>query len=126
MKRYLLVLIAIFQFSIALPKEGMWVPIFLQGVLMEDMKLSGLKISAEDIYSINQSSLKDAVVHFGGGCTSELISGDGLLLTNHHCGYSTIQSHSSLENDYLTDGFWAASRKDELLNPGLTATIIGE
>ncbi len=88
------------------------------------MQSEGLKLSAEDIYSINQGSLKDAVVHFGGGCTSEIISADGLLLTNHHCGYSQIQAHSSLENDYLKNGFWAMNRGEELRNPGLTATFI--
>src|SRR5690606_24832223 len=84
----------------------------------------GMKLSAEDIYAVNQSSLKDAVVHFGGGCTAGLISEDGLLLTNHHCGYSRIQAHSTVENNYLEDGFWAMDRSQELPNPGLTATIV--
>ena len=88
------------------------------------MRNLGMKISASDIYSTNKSSLKDAIVHFNGGCTSEFISAKGLLLTNHHCGYSQIQSHSSLENDYLEKGFWAMNMKDELSNPGVTATII--
>ena len=91
---------------------------------MDDMKLNGLKLSAEDIYSVNKSSLKDAVLRFGGGCTGEMISSQGLLLTNHHCGYGTIQSHSSVENDYLTDGYWAKTMADELPNPGLIATFI--
>ena len=104
--------------------EGMWIPMLLNQLNISDMQANGLKLSAEDIYSINKSSLKDAVVHFGGGCTAEMISPDGLLLTNHHCGYGQIQSHSSLEHDYLTDGFWAKTRKDELKNPGLTATFI--
>jgi len=124
MKHVFILLISILQLSIAWPKEGMWVPIFLQGVIMDDMRLNGLQLSAEEIYSVNNSSLKDAVVLFGGGCTAELISNDGLLLTNHHCGYGTIQSHSSLENDYLTNGFWAPNRAGELVNPGLKATII--
>ncbi|NNE55301.1 MAG: serine protease, partial [Flavobacteriales bacterium] len=104
-------------------KEGMWIPTLLK-VVEGDMQAMGLKLSAEDIYSINNSSLKDAVVHFGGGCTAELISDQGLLLTNHHCGYGQIQFHSSVENDYLTNGFWAMSHDQELVNPDLTATLI--
>ncbi|MFK7756199.1 MAG: S46 family peptidase [Flavobacteriales bacterium] len=103
--------------------EGMWIPTLLEAV-EDDMQAMGLELSAEDIYSINQSSLKDAIVHFNGGCTAELISSQGLLLTNHHCGYSQIQSHSSLENNYLRDGFWAKSFSDELPNESLTATLI--
>ena len=103
--------------------EGMWVPTLLNSI--EDrMQSEGLQLSAEDLYSINNGSLKDAIVHFGGGCTSEIISEEGLLLTNHHCGYSQVQAHSSLENNYLKDGFWAMSRGEELRNPGLTATFI--
>ncbi len=103
--------------------EGMWIPTLLKAV-EDDMQAMGLELSADDIYSINHSSLKDAIVHFGGGCTAELISDQGLLLTNHHCGYSQIQSHSSLENNYLKNGFWANSLNDELPNEGLTATLI--
>ncbi len=120
--------ILLFCFSISFhftAKEGMWIPALLKAV-EGDMQSYGLKLSAEDIYSINQSSLKDAIVHFGGGCTAEVISYEGLILTNHHCGYSQIQSHSSLENDYLKNGFWAMSKEDELMNPGLTATFIVE
>lgn len=106
--------------------EGMWLPLFLKSLNEAEMQELGMKISAEDIYSVNQGSLKDAIVHFGGFCTSELISGSGLLLTNHHCGYGQIQSHSSLENNYLKNGFWAKSRDAELMNPGLTATMINE
>src|SRR3989304_2449725 len=93
-------------------EEGMWIPSLLKS-LETDMQKLGCKLSAEDIYSINKSSLKDAVVHFGGGCTGEMISGEGLLITNHHCGYGQIQSHSSVEHDYLTNGFWAMNKKDE-------------
>ena len=84
--------------------EGMWLPseIILK---IKDMQAKGFKLTAEDIYSINNSSLKDAVVHFGGGCTGEIISNEGLLITNHHCGFGQIQSHSSVEHDYLRDGF---------------------
>jgi hypothetical protein len=103
--------------------EGMWIPALLQAV-EGDMQDMGLKLTAEDIYSINRSSLKDAIVQFGGGCTASLISGEGLLLTNHHCGYGQIQSHSSMERDILKDGFWAMSKEEELMNPGLTAMFI--
>lgn len=105
-------------------REGMWLPFLIGQLNADEMQRMGLQISAEDIYSVNHSSIKDAIVHFGGGCTAELISDKGLLLTNHHCGYSSIQSHSSLENDYLKDGFWAMSGKEELRNPGLTAAIV--
>mgnify|MGYP002031117672 CR=1 FL=1 len=104
-------------------KEGMWIPTLLQA-LEDEMQAMGLRLTAEDIYSINQSSLKDAVVHFGGGCTAEMVSSQGLLLTNHHCGYGEIQYHSTVENDYLKDGFWAMSMSEELPNPNLTATFI--
>ncbi len=104
--------------------EGMWIPLFLEKYNYADMQAKGLRLSAEEIFSLNQTSLKDAIVIFGRGCTGELISGEGLLLTNHHCGYGQIQSHSSLENDYLTNGFWAMSRAEELINPGLTATFL--
>jgi len=105
-------------------KEGMWLPMFLQQLNEAEMQAMGLELTAEDIYSINNGSLKDAIVHFGGGCTAEVISGEGLLLTNHHCGYGQIQSHSSVENDYLSNGFWAKDRSEELTNEGLTATFI--
>ena len=98
--------------------EGMWLPSLISQRI-EDMQAKGFRLSAEDIYSINQASLKDAVVLFGGGCTGELISSEGLLLTNHHCGYAQIQKHSSVEHDYLKDGFWAMDRSEELPNPGL-------
>ena len=98
--------------------EGMWLPSLISQRI-GDMQSKGFRLSAEDIYSINQASLKDAVVLFGGGCTGELISSEGLLLTNHHCGYAQIQKHSSVEHDYLKDGFWAMDRSEELPNPGL-------
>ncbi|MEX0968254.1 MAG: S46 family peptidase [Bacteroidia bacterium] len=105
--------------------EGMWIPSLLQEYgIIDRMHAEGLELSAEDIYSINTSSIKDAVIWFGRGCTGEIISSDGLLLTNHHCGYSQIQRHSSVDNDYLTDGFWAMNRGQELSNPGLTVTFI--
>ena len=104
--------------------EGMWLPQLLKQMNESDMQKRGLKLSAEDIYSINTTSLKDGVVLFGGGCTGEVISSDGLLLTNHHCGYSSIQSHSTTAHDYLTTGYWAMSRDQELPCPGLTAVFI--
>lgn len=103
--------------------EGMYIPALLESI-EDDMRAMGLQLTAEDIYAVNSSSLKDAIAQFGGGCTSEVISSQGLLLTNHHCGYGQIQSHSSVENNLLRDGFWAMSMADELPNPGLTATFI--
>ncbi len=103
--------------------EGMWLPALISQRIT-DMQAKGLRLTAEDIYSVNQASLKDAVVLFGSGCTGELVSDQGLLFTNHHCGYSYIQRHSSVEHDYLKDGFWALSRADELPNPGLTVRFL--
>jgi len=99
--------------------EGMWMLPLLKKLNMGSMTELGLKLSAEEIYSINNSSIKDAIVIFGGGCTGEIVSDQGLLLTNHHCGYGRIQAHSSVEHNYLEDGFWAMSKEEELLNPGL-------
>jgi len=115
-----LVILPILGFS----KEGMWLPFLVEQLAIDDMRSMGFKLTAQDIYDVNNSSLKDAVVHFGGGCTGEMISGEGLLLTNHHCGYGQIQYHSTVENDYLTNGFWAMSKEEELPNQGLTATFI--
>ena len=103
--------------------EGMWLPSLI-GDRIADMQEKGFRLSAEDIYSVNQASLKDAVVLFGRGCTGELISPEGLLLTNHHCGYGQIQRHSSVEHDYLKDGFWAMNRAEELPNKGLTVSFL--
>lgn len=112
-----------FLIPISRAEEGMLIPSLIQA-FEDDMKAMGMKLTAADIYSVNNSSIKDAIMHFGGGCTAELVSGQGLLLTNHHCGFSQIQSHSSLENDYLKYGFWAKTKSDELANPGLTASRI--
>ena len=103
--------------------EGMWLPSLISQRI-DDMQAKGFRLGAEDIYSINQASLKDAVVLFGRGCTGELVSAEGLLLTNHHCGYGQIQKHSSVEHDYLKDGFWAMNRNEELPNPGLTVRFL--
>jgi hypothetical protein len=104
--------------------EGMWIPLLIERYNLAEMKEKGFKLTAEDIYSINQPSLKDAIVMFGRGCTGELISPNGLLITNHHCGYGVIQRHSSIENDYLTHGFWAMTMDEELPSPGLSVTFL--
>ncbi|HAF31020.1 MAG TPA: serine protease [Bacteroidales bacterium] len=119
---FVLLMISIARVTIA--DEGMWLPFLLNQVTMDKMQEMGLQLSAEEIYSINQSSLKDAIVIFGGGCTGEIISDKGLLLTNMHCGYRQVQSHSSIENDYLKDGFCATEQKDELPNPGLSVSFL--
>ena len=103
--------------------EGMWLPVLITQRI-DDMQAHGFRLTAEDVYSVNQASLKDAVVLFGSGCTGEVVSRNGLLFTNHHCGYSQIQQHSSVEHDYLKDGFWAMSRSEELPNPGLTVSFL--
>ena len=103
--------------------EGMWLPSLI-GSRIDDMKAKGFELTAEDIYSVNQAALKDAIVLFGRGCSGELVSAEGLLLTNHHCGYGQIQYHSSVEHDYLTNGFWAMNRSEELPNPGLTVSFL--
>ncbi len=101
--------------------EGMWIPMLLQRNEAA-MQRAGMHITAQDIYDINNASLKDAVLLFGGGCTGEFVSQEGLVLTNHHCGYSYIVRHSTVEHDYLTHGFWAMNRQEELACPGLTVT----
>ncbi len=120
-------LIALLAAAALLPSaradEGMWLPMLISQRI-EHMHDKGFTLDAEDIYSINQASLKDAVVLFGGGCTGEVVSPEGLLFTNHHCGYSQIQKHSSVEHDYLKDGFWALERSDELPNPGLSVMFL--
>ncbi|MDR0559986.1 MAG: S46 family peptidase [Prevotellaceae bacterium] len=125
MKKLILFFIAtIFIIPAVRADEGMWLLPLIEKLNYADMQKRGLKLSAEEIYNINRSSLKDAVVIFGGGCTGEIISPDGLLLTNHHCGYGAIQQHSSVEHDYLKDGFWAKTRADEIPTPGLSVTFL--
>ena len=107
----------------AIADEGMWLPQLLQAMNESDMQAHGLQLTAEDLYSVNNSSLKDAIVSLGGFCTAEMISSEGLMLTNHHCAFGSIQEHSSVSNDYIKDGFWAMSRDEELVNEGLTASF---
>jgi hypothetical protein len=123
MKKITTLLVAILIAMIARADEGMWLPSLISQRIA-DMQEKGFKLSADDIYNINQASLKDAVVLFGRGCTGEIVSEEGLLLTNHHCGYGQIQKHSSVEHDYLRDGFWAMNRDEELPNKGLTVSIL--
>lgn len=106
--------------------EGMWLPSLIEQGRIKDMRSKGFRLKAHDLYAVNQASLKDAIVRFGSGCTGELISDQGLLITNHHCGYGQIQQHSSVEHDYLTDGFAAMNRSEELANPGLTVSFLVE
>ena len=104
--------------------EGMWLLPLLERLNLKDMQAKGLELTAEDIYSINGSSLKDAIVIFGGGCTGEIVSPEGLLFTNHHCGFGSIQALSSVEHDYLKNGFWAMNKQEELPAPDLSVTFI--
>ena len=122
--RFLKLLIFFIAFQMQAQQGGMWIPSLLQGMNEKEMKSLGMKMTVADIYDVNNSSLKDAVPHFNGGCTSEVISPKGLLLTNHHCGFDAIQTHSSVEHDYLTNGFWAYKMEDELPNEDLEVTFI--
>ena len=124
MKRIILIITALLSFMIARADEGMWLPYALNGQNLAEMQAMGCKLTAEQIFSFNQPSIKDAIVQFGGGCTGEIISPEGLLLTNHHCGLSYVQKHSSVEHDYLTDGFWANEKSQELPNPGLSVLFL--
>jgi hypothetical protein len=121
--KFLKLLLVLVVFQAQAQQGGMWIPSLLKGMNEGEMKTLGMKISAEQIYSINNSSLKDAVPHFDGGCTAEVISDKGLILTNHHCGFDNIQSHSTVEHDYLTNGFWAYKMEDELPNKDLEVTF---
>ena len=123
MKRIILAVAACLLTIVAKADEGMWLPSLISQRIA-DMQEKGFRLSAEDIYNVNQASLKDAVVLFGRGCTGELVSAEGLLITNQHCGYGQIQKHSSVEHDYLRDGFWAMTRDEELPNKGLTVSFL--
>ena len=124
-KTILMLLVGLFAFApLAKADEGMWLLMFLEKQTYKDMKAKGLKLTPKQIYDINQASLKDAVVQFGRGCTGEIVSNEGLLLTNHHCGYPEIQRQSTVEHDYLMNGFWAYSKQEELPCPGLTVKFL--
>lgn len=123
-KKLLFLVVISFLVISAKADEGMWLPYLLNRQNVESMEALGCKLTPEEIFSFNKSSIKDAIVQFGRGCTGELISAEGLLLTNHHCGLSQVQFHSSPENDYLTNGFWAYSKSEELPNPGLTVSFL--
>ncbi len=110
--------------AIPLPDEGMWIPMLIEKYNIRLMQEKGFRLSADDIYSVNKACMKDAVLLFGGGCTGAMISADGLLITNHHCGYGQIQRLSTVENDYLANGYWAMSRKEEIPCPGLFVTFL--
>jgi hypothetical protein len=122
--KHLKLLLLLFFVHVQAQQGGMWIPSLLQGMNEKEMKNLGMKMTAADIYSVNKSSLKDAVPHFNGGCTSEVISPKGLLLTNHHCGFDAIQNQSSVDHDYLTNGFWAYKMSEELPNEDLVVTFI--
>ena len=124
MRKLLLSITLLFCMIYAKADEGMWLPYNLSNQSLYEMQQLGCKLSAEQIFSLNQPSLKDAIVQFGGGCTGELISPEGLLLTNHHCGLSYVQKHATVEHDYLTDGFWALNKDEELPNQGLTVSFL--
>ena len=126
LKRFLplLLLTNILISTVSKADEGMWLPLLIKRLNHADMQKLGLKLTAEEIYSVNNSSMKDAIVNFGNFCTGEVISKDGLVLTNHHCGFDAVQSHSTIENDYLTNGFWAMNRGEEKSNPGLTVSFL--
>ncbi len=123
-KVFLVVILGIALQLNSFADEGMWIPALIEKLNYQDMKRMGLRLTAEEIYSVNQSSLKDAIVIFGRGCTGEMISEQGLLLTNHHCGYGAIQSVSSVENDYLKHGFWSKNHQEEIPIPGLTVQFL--
>ena len=122
-KKFLLCALACITLTTATADEGMWLPSLIKE-RVKDMRKKGFRLKADDVYSTTKPSLKDAVMQFGGGCTGEFVSAEGLLLTNHHCGYASIQKLSSVEHDYLTDGYWAKSRAEELHVPGLTISIL--
>ena len=122
--KFLKLLLLLFVLQTQAQQGGMWIPSLLKGMNETEMKSMGMKITAKEIYDANQSSLKDAVPQFDGGCTAEVISDKGLILTNHHCGFAAIQDHSSIEHDYLRDGFWAYKMEDELTNPNMTVMFV--
>ena len=128
MKRFVLFLFCfVFVFSNTKADEGMWLPILIKKLKNVDLEKMGLQLSPEELYSVNSASLKDAIVSFSGYCTGEIISNQGLLLTNHHCGYDAIQNHSSVDSDYLQDGFWAKNKSEAeyCLPVSITVLVVG-
>ena len=123
MKKLLLLFAAAITMQVAKADEGMWIPMLI-GKNYDEMQRLGLRLSKDDIYAINHSSLKDAILQFGGGCTAEMISGQGLLLTNHHCGYDAIANLSTVERNLLDNGFWAKDKDEELPAKGVTALFL--
>lgn len=124
-KIFLFIMLVAFVFRVEVrADEGMWLPYSLDNQNLYEMQQLGCQLTAEQIFDLNQPSLKDAIVQFGGGCTGELISPNGLLLTNHHCGLSYVQKHATVEHDYLTDGFWALNMDEELPNEGLSVSFL--
>ena len=124
MKRIFLALTFLLSFAQMRADEGMWLLMLIKRLNGVDMQKEGLKLTPEEIYSVNNSSLKDAIVQFGGGCTAEVVSKEGLLFTNHHCGYGNIAALSTPEKDYLTNGFWAMKRSEELPAKGLSVRFL--
>ncbi|WP_262919203.1 S46 family peptidase [Niabella hibiscisoli] len=124
MKKLIFIFYVLLFSFFAKADEGMWLPQLLDALNEKRMKSLGMKMDASDIYNVNKGSLKDAIVSFGGFCTGEVISDQGLVLTNHHCGFDAIQNHSTLDHNFIRDGFWAKSNAEELPNAGLFVTFI--
>ena len=124
-KQYIVTSILMVIATLSIATEGMFTPLQIKELASSKMKNLGLELSGDEIYNIEKASTKDAIVMLNGGmCSAEIVSNEGLVLTNHHCAYDAIQSHSSVENDYLTDGFWAKKKEDELPNKEMTASIV--
>ena len=124
MKKIFLLATFLMSFLQLKADEGMWLLMLIKRLNQVDMQNEGLRLTADEIYSVNNSSLKDAIVQFGGGCTAEIVSKEGLLFTNHHCGYGNIAALSTPEKDYLTNGFWAMKRQEEIPAPGLSVRFL--
>src|SRR5687768_1327122 len=124
MKKILFVIAVCISFARSYADEGMWLPMLLGQQVYNDMVKKGLKLSKEQLYSMNKASIKDAIVIFGNGCTGEIVSNEGLIFTNHHCGYSAITNASSVEHNYLQNGFYALKKSDEIPSRGLTVQFL--
>ena len=124
MKRIFVTIALLLSLCKTYADEGMWLPLLLGQQVYNDMVKKGLKLKVDQLYSVNKSSIKDAIIIFGGGCTGEIVSSQGLIFTNHHCGYSAIAAASSVENNYLRDGFWAADKAKEISSKSLTVKFL--